>query len=89
MLALSPPPLAPASSKVPVQPSSSNEKQGKHGSDGEIPPREVAGCLQGQKMGLGAAFARGWPWEVKIRLLPMMESTFRTGQSSKNSKMSG
>lgn len=89
MLALSPGPLAPASSKVPVQPSSSDEKQDKHSSDGEIPPREVAGCLQGEKMGLGAALALGWPWEVKIRLMPRMESTFRTGQSSKNSKMSG
>ena len=52
-------------------------------------PGGQPGALQGQKMGLGAAFARGWPWEVKIRLLPMMESTFRTGQSSKNSKMLG
>ena len=89
MLALFPRPLAPASPEVPVQHSSSDEKQGKHSSDGEMPPREVAGCLQGQKMGLGAALALGWPWEVKIRLMPTVESTFRTGQSSKNSKMSG
>ena len=76
-MALSPRPLAPASPEVPVQHSSSDEKQGKHSSDGEMPPREVAGCLQGEKMGLGAALALGWPWEVKIRLMPTMESTFR------------
>lgn len=49
--------------------------------------RKVAGCYREKRWAFGAGLALGRPWEVKMGLMPMIETTFRTGQSSKNSKM--
>lgn len=87
MLALSHP-LAPAS-QVRAQLSSSDEKQGKNATKTHLFRERWQGAHRERRWAFGAGLALSCPWEVKMQLMPVLESTCRTGQSSKNSKMSG